>query len=382
MKIKQSTIMNRFDGGFGNPVNAARSVTGGNVNIYEPRTMQQPFVKRMPVTTWIRDTFFPSFTTFKTKHVDMDFWKNRQSVAPFVAQGSGPVNVRRTGFATKTYIAPFISLSRPYDTDLLGTRLPGEMLYSQLSPEDRAVMLMQMDYNELDDMITRREEVMTAELIQTGKVTITGYVDDKASEVRTDTVDFDFDNLISLTGTSQWSDPASDKYESLYEAVTLVRKAGYNPEYAVLGEGAARNLLADQDFMDHYMDKRYANFGVINPQLNIQNGNGYMYIGRLTELGIDLYQYLAYYYDEATQELKPYIAPDKVVVASSNVGEMLYGAITQIPEGSNDFVTIEAARVPKVTINRDADTKSLILKSRPIPKPFDVSSWAVIDTQV
>lgn len=373
MKIKHSVIQNFIS----RPMNAV--VASGEINIYEPQTMQSAVQKRMPVTTFLRDTFFPSFSTFATKHVLMDFYKNKQRVAPFVAEGSKPINIRREGYRTEIYTPPFINISVPYDTDLLMTRLPGETVFGGMSPEQRALILMQQDYQELDDMVVRREEAMIAELLQNGVVTVTGYVDDTATKVRTDTVDFGFENIINLTGSDQWNQSGSDKYDDLYEAVSLVRKAGYNPQFAVLGEQAWKYLREDEKFMSK-MDLRFAQFGIINPQLNIQNGNGYAYIGRLTELGLDLYQYLAWYYDETSQTLKPYIEPNKVIIGSANLGEMLYGANTIIPEDSINFVTVEAPRVTKVTVDRNSDTKSLILKSRPIPKPFDVGAWAVINT--
>lgn len=373
MKIKASLLQNRFK----QPQNA---LTGGNFDIYEPQTMQSSFNKRMPVTTFMRDTFFPSFSTFNTTHVLMDYKKNRQRVAPFVAEGSRPVNIRREGYKTEIYTPPYINISAPYDTNFLRKRLPGEQVFGGLTPEERALQLMQQDYQELDDMIVRREELMVSELVQTGVVTVKGYVDDSATEVRTDTIDFGFDNVINLTGSNQWSQNESNKYEDLYQAVSEVRKAGYNPEVVIIGENAWNNMRIDHDFMNKYMDLRRAQFGSINPQLNITNGNGYAYIGRLTELGVDLYQYLAWYYDEESQELKPYIHPDRVIVGARDMGEMLYGANTTIPEDSIDFVTVEAPRLTKVTVDRISDTKSLIVKSRPIPKPFDVGAWAVINT--
>lgn len=373
MKIKQSIFRNLISD-FKN--NAADGV---QISIYEPQTMMPAFNKTMPVTTFLRDTFFPSYTTFATKHVMMDFYKNRQRVAPFVAEGSKPVNIRRDGYKTEIYTPPFINISRPYDVNLLMTRLPGENIFGGMTPQERALEIMRQDYQELENMIVRREEVMIAELLQTGVVTVTGYVDDSAKEVRTDKVDFNFENVINLTNNEQWHSSESDKYEDLYEAISLVRKAGYNPEIIVLGEMAWKYLREDEKFMNK-MDLRYAQFGAINPQLNIQNGNGYAYIGRLTELGVDLYQYIAWYYDDVDQKLKPFIEPYKVIVGSRNLGEMLYGANTIIPEDSIDFVTVEGPRTTKVVVDRNSDTKSLIVKSRPIPKPFDVAAWAVINT--
>lgn len=374
MKVRQSVVMNYIRNRF----NMA-SVQGGDMNIYTPQTMLRPVTKRMPVTTFIRDTFFPGFETFPTKHVVMDFYKNKQRVAPFVAEGSRPINIRREGYRTEFYTPPFINISVPYDTDLLQTRLPGEQVFGGMSPEERALAMMQQDYQELDDMIVRREEVMAAELLQYGTVTVTGYVDDSATQVRTDTIDYGFENVINLTGSSQWDQPDADPYADLEAAANLVRQGGYNPEVVVLGEEAARRLLQNEKILK-LLDVRNAFFGEINPQLNLQNGNGYAYLGRLAGLGLDLYQYLAWYYDETTNSMKPYVEKNKVIVGARDIGEMLYGANTIIPEDSINFVTVEGPRVAKVVVNRDTDTKSLVVKSRPIPKPFDIAAWAVINT--
>lgn len=379
MKIKQSQLMNRA--GVRRPQNVA-NIQGGNINIYEPQSTLPAFQRRMPVTTWIRDTFFPSVQTFPTKHVLMDFYKNRQRVAPYVAENSKSINIKRDGFRTDIYTAPYINISRPYDVDLLQNRQFAEQVFnSPMTPEDRAIALMQRDYNELDDMITRREELQAAELLQTGIVTITGYVDDTATVVRTDRIDYGFDNIINLTGTSQWNGSNPDMLGDLDDAASLVRGAGYDPAFAMFGKNAALRFLQDEKIL-RLMDYRRADFGSLAPEERLVNGNGYTYLGRLRKPGIDLFQYDANYFDDTEDALLPYIDPDRVVVGARNLGEMLYGAITQIPEGSDNFVTYEGTRVPKVTIDRNSDTKSLILKARPVPKPFDVGSWAVINTIV
>jgi len=382
VKITASELKKFFGNmGFGQRGFAAQTqTTGGQIDIYQPQTMLPAFNKRMPVTTFLLQTFFPSFATFDTKDVLVDFVKNKQRVAPFVAEGSNPVNIKKDGYRTQRYEAPYINLADPYDVSLLQSRLPGEAIFSGLSPEQRQLYYLNESRQTLDDMITRREELMAAELLQTGKVTITGYVDDSATQVRTDVVDYELTNIVNCTGSDQWNQAGSKKYEALEAAVIMVRQAGYNPTVAIFGQGAWNNLRRDDDFMSKYMDIRRVVFGEINPQLNLNNGNGYMYIGRLTELGLDLYVYMAWYWDDETQQLKPYIDDDKVIVGTPGLGEFLYGANTIIPENSDNFTTIRGRRVTKITVNRDNDTKKLIMKSRPLPKPFDVDAWAVINT--
>jgi hypothetical protein len=374
MKVSQTGFINSLRG---RVVNQA-DITGGNVNIYQPRTMAPAFRKKMPVTTFLRDRYFPGVTIFDTKHVDMDYYKGGQEVAPFVLDGAGPVNIKRNGFKTKAYTAPFINIGCPYDVDLLQTRLPGEELYGGLTPEERAARLLAEDYQDLDDRITRREEVMSAQCLQTGIVTLTGYSDDAGEVAKTDTLDFDFDNNVTLTGTSRWGQSGSDKYGVLEENVELVRQAGYNPVDVILGSNAKKLLLADDKFISRYFDRRNANFGALNPQLNIDNGNGYAFLGQLTELGVNLWVYLAWYKD-MDGTVKSYIDDNRVLILPENIGEFLYGAVTLIPEGSDNFVTVAGTRVPKVTVNRVNDTKQLSVKSRPVVKPNDVTAWVSID---
>jgi hypothetical protein len=84
-----------------------------------------------------------------------------------------------------------------------------------------------------------------------------------ATAVREDTIDFDFDNVVTLTSTERWNQSTSDKYATLEENVNLVRQAGYNPTDIVMGANAKKLLLSDADFLDKYFDKTSAIFGML-----------------------------------------------------------------------------------------------------------------------
>ena len=56
---------------------------------------------------------------------------------------------------------------------------------------------------------------------------------------------------------------------------------------------------------------------------------------------------------------------------------MEYAAITQLEEDRR-YHTYEATRVPKIIANVNNDVMKYRLASKPIPKPYDVSSWATI----
>jgi hypothetical protein len=352
---------------------------GLQVDITYGQTMKAPFAKRMPVTTFLRDRFFSAFSSFETKDVLMDVYKNRQRVAPFVmTDASKPVNIHRDGYHTDRYTAPFINIAQPIDAELLQRRIPGEAVFNGMSPAERQAYHIAQFRQEMDDMITRREEVMVAEILQTGKVTVTGYIDDAATAVRTDTIDFGFSNIEQLTGTSVWSSDQSKKYRDLENMVNVIRQAGYNPTVAIFGQDAWNLLRDDEKFMTNHFDLRRAELGVLRPELNIQNGNGYTYLGYLPELGLDMFLYNAWYWDDAQNKMMPYIKPKRVIIASEAIGERLYGANTIIPDGSEEFVTVVGPRVTQVFVDRENSTKKLVMKSRPLPVPYDVSAWGVL----
>ena len=66
---------------------------------------------------------------------------------------------------------------------------------------------------------------------------------------------------------------------------------------------------------------------------------------------------------------------DHFSVLPENIGEMLYGAITQL-ERDERYHTYEGTRVPKIMINTNDDIMKHRLSSRPMPKPHDVDAWA------
>lgn len=346
------------------------------VNLYEPRSMAGAYERSMPVTTFLRDRFFPTVRTFPTEHIDVDFRKGSQAVAPFVAKNVGGINMERTGYATHTYTPPRTAPERPISKDVLQPRIPGEIIHTTMSPEERQDYYLQQDAQELDDMISRREEVMVSQVLTTGVINVRGYLDESKSQYVDENIDFSFSNKITCVDDDRWSQSTSKKLEDLEEACEMVQQAGYNPQHAILGKTAWNLLKVDSTFQK-LLDVRKFDFGNIAPQLNMTNGNGVKYIGYVSELGLFFWQYIAWYLDDSGV-LTPYIPDDHIVIAPEAVGEMCYGAVTQL-EKDDRYHTYEGTRVPKIIADYKNDVMTYRLTSRPLPKPNDVDSWAVID---
>ncbi|WP_024831610.1 major capsid protein [Ruminiclostridium josui] len=343
-----------------------------------PRSMSPSFEKNMPVTTFFRDTFFPTVNTYPTDKIDMDFRKGSYMVAPFVAQRVGGINMGRKGFETKTYSPPRIAPERVLSPEVLEPRSMGETVHSAMTPEERQDHFIEQDVRELDDSITRREEVMCAELIANGEIRVRGYIDDNLNNYVDDDINYQLpaENLIYLSGEDKWDQTtAKSKYETLEGATEIVLKSGYNPAYGILGQSAWAQLRKDDKFMK-MLDNRMLDIGMFKPELRTQNGNGLKYIGNLPEMGLELWVYYAWFLDY-DNTVKPIFPVDRISILPSSLGSMEYAAITQL-EKDERYHTYEGTRIPKIIANIGNDTMKYRLASRPIPKPYDVSSWVTM----
>lgn len=128
------------------------------VNIYSPRYLAEVVRQTPAVHTYFRDTFFTNIKTFATERVDIDLVKGDRRMAAFVHPRVGGKVLKANGYQTESYKPPLIN---PYDVttaDQLMNRLPGEDLYSGMTPAQRAAQKLMEEYATLNDATTRREE--------------------------------------------------------------------------------------------------------------------------------------------------------------------------------------------------------------------------------
>ncbi len=353
-----------------------------NIDRYTPRTQGGVFTKKMPVTTFLRDTFFPAVEPFPTRKIEMDFRKGAYSIAPFVAPLVNGINMEREGYVTREYEPPTIAPKRVLDPKILEKVTPGETVYSLRTPEERQQYYIDQDMQEMDDAITRREEEMVSQLITTGKIVVRGYYGEDFSKYVENTVDYLFANKEVLSGGAAWNQSTSKKLDDLARAVKAIRKAGYNPTMAIMGDTAWSDYKNDENIRK-MLDTRRIELGMIAPEVRLQNGNGLVYLGDLTELGIQLWTYYGFYKDY-DGIVKNFIPDDHVVIAPGSIGDIAYAAVTYLEQTSfNDgrYVTYEGTRIPRTYINTQSNVKETMLSSKPIPRPFDLDSWYVLDVR-
>ena len=254
-------------------------------------------------------------------------------------------------------------------------RMPGENPYSTRSPAERAAEQLGKDLAKLDEIITRREEVMCAEALFSGKVTVKGIGYDEV-------VDYWKElgaEKPETTLTTKWdasSTTAKQIAKDLRDLrLNMIQTSGFTPTELVMGQKVCNTIL-DKLLDAAMLDMRRVDVGQIDPQ---QLPQGVTYWGRLKDSALDLYSYDNWYYDEETDTEVAMVPEDKALLASPNVRTTLaYGGCGLI--GANDVTVVRGERIPDSWVQRASPTGRIVqIKSRPLPIIQQVLGFHVVN---
>ena len=337
------------------------------INIYEPRYLAEAVRTAPPIRTFLRDRFFSNVKTFSTERVDIDIVKGNRKMAAFVHPMVGGEIVQNEGYETKSYAPPLINPATVTTADMFLQRLPGEDIYSGRTPADRAAEKLAEDYKKLNDMTTRREEWMAAQVLTTGQLKVKGKGVDEV-------IDFGFTNKINLEGTKQWGKSAADTLGNLREWKQQVSRNGFaNADMVIMGKKASDTFMADSKVLD-LMDKRRFDIGAMAPK---ELEGGLTYYGHLNLPGVDIYGYDEVYLDEETGETKPLIPDNVVMMIPGNANFMRAYGLCAYLDDDKVWHTAETARLLRAYVEHRPDRRFLELQTHPLLIPDKVDSWLV-----
>ena len=334
------------------------------INMFETRTMLQLMEQMLPVRTFFRDTFFSDTEPSESQKVDIDIIKGARRLAPFVNPKKGSKTVARKGFTTYTYEPPMIAPNTVTHAQEFLSRQAGETIYGGMSPTERGAIQLGRDMRYLDELITRREEVMCVQSILTGKVTVIG--DDVEDEI-----DFGQELNDSVEEGQEWNGDG-DPIETLKEMkAAILEKSGVNPDIAIFGADAMKAFLSNPKVKEKF-DITRITLGQINPQ---EVPNGATYYGYLNEIG-DIYTYQEWYLDDDGVS-QPLIPKDTVMLGSTRARTFIaYGAVVFFDDKENPF-TYVGPRIPRSWTQKNPSARFVELNSRPLPVPQQIDAFYV-----
>lgn len=335
---------------------------------YTTREMMEAIDQTPPVRSFFQKTFFPGEQTHVTERVEFDVRKGKRIMAPFVSPRKGGKVITRQGFRTNQFSTPKIAPERVLTVDDISTRAIGENVYSQRTPAEREDELLAKDMTDLEESIDRRKEWMCRQIIYEGKLDVVD--EEEGVDVQ---VDFGFNNIIVLGSDEKWS-------IATVNPLTILRSTR---KKIIKATGKAPNILIfASDIIETFLDNPYIVKAL--DVLNMKNvfieprvvDPALTFYGRIAELDMDIYTYDEWFVNDEGEEEGMVPAGTVLMAHSDGEGQIEYGLVTQMED--KKFVSYEGRLVPKVWADEQDEVKKIRMTSRPLPRPFDVESWAVI----
>ncbi|MGX9427989.1 major capsid protein [Bradyrhizobium sp. LeoA1S1] len=171
-------------------------------------------VEELPLNpAFFLNTFFTTVETSDTEDVKFDSVKGRRMISPLVSPVIAGKVIREAGYKTSSLAPAYVKDKRVFKPHAQFKRRAGEKIGGTLTPEQRLAASVGFAISEQLDMWVRRLEVMSAEVLRTGKLVLKG--DDYPEQV----VDFEREAALSivLTGSDKWSDAAVNPLDDIEE---------------------------------------------------------------------------------------------------------------------------------------------------------------------
>lgn len=318
-------------------------------------------------STFILDTFFQDGEAFETEWVEIQTFKGNKPIAPYVSELQPGKVITRTGITAEQYKPALIKPARPITAIDLKARSAGESLANPDSPETRARKLLARDIIELTDTITRRLVQQGSELMFTGKVTQIG---EGVSQV----IDYDFTNVITLSGKDLWSNPDSDPIKFLAEQRKKIMDANAPTPNVILADYDAAVALMRHPKILELANNRGVDVGNIDTTLL---PDGVTYHGRLRDVGLDVYSYVGRYTNDEGKDV-PFVPAGTIAMLSTrDKFTFHYGANVIMDPRTEQFVKVSGMIVPQSWVTVEPAQRWLQMLSRPLPVPSNVDGWAV-----
>lgn len=355
------------------------------LDITKTHTLLRAYQALPQVTSFLKDRYFPTngeTDVFATESVLVDYKDNGKKVAPFVAPVVGGYEMTRDGFTTESFVPPLIAISRKLTIDDLKKRGFGEAIFSGLSPAERKTVITLNDLRELDERITRREELMSAETLINSKCVMRHITDatNPTSNMDEQTIQF-YDSTLDANPyqyapTVGWDETGAKIAQDIHAMVRMLVDKGLPAEELVVS-GDVADVLINDPIIQKQLDNRRMEMGHFAP---MELPNGAAHICTLNIMGkfIKVIAYTETYEDD-DGTLKPYLPNGTAILTAPAVGRGLYGMVTQLEhvagiEGG-DFFSYPGRRVPLYRADFNNNNRKVVLSACPVLIPKVKGSW-------
>lgn len=331
------------------------------MDIFSTQVLSKVVERLRTPPSFLLDTFFPNVQTSDKEEILFDVTDSKPRISPFVSPLLPGKVVDSGGYRTKSFKPAYVKDKRRFDANIPYKRVAGETIGCSLSPSQRYERALATALTDQLDNLTRREEVMAAEILRTGKVVVSG------DGYPAQTVDFGRDSELTkaLSGSATWESSGVNPLDNLEDwAITIQDKSGVVAKTVVM-DPKAWKVFRSNATVQKYLDIRRGTSNSLNIDPSIRSEDvKARYVGAIGDF--DIYVYNDTYINDNGETAK--LLPDKTVLLGSKdglEGTRCYGAIHD--EKANWTAT---RYFTKSWLEEDPSVRWLLLQSAPLVVPY------------
>lgn len=324
--------------------------------------------------SFLLDAFFPMVQTdpLGREEIYFDIDESKPRLTPFCSPLIAGRVVEDQGYSTKSFKPAYAKDKRRFLPNAPLRRLRGETIGGNLTPMERRQAQLAESLEDQLEMLTRREEVMAAEALTTGKVTVEG------EGYPTTVVDFGRDPALTVTlsGGARWGETGVKPLDGVEEWAALIQeKSGAVARDVVMDPKAWRIFRADEQ-VEKLLDLRRGGDPSlqVGPMARGQGQQKARYVGSIGDFDFWVYQDVYVDPDDETQATKLLMPEHSVTMAARGDGDSGRGGL----EGARAYGAIqdEAASYQstrfftKSWLEEDPAVRWLLLQSAPLVVPY------------
>jgi hypothetical protein len=297
------------------------------MNIFDTATLMGVVNNIKPVPTFALNAFFPTESLSDKNTITIDEKNDKARLTPMVHPLSESGIVEGIGFATKSLTPAYLKDKRVFNADKAVTRIAGEAIGGSLSTQARLERIVFDELQDVENMNTRRREVMAMEALLNAQCTVKGK---------------GYNNLISYgrAGGNAYSAPVawnhvdgSGEYDAdiqtdFQNASALISAAGGGFVKAAIMDAKAYSLFVKNKNVrgenSGYVRSGIVNSTILDPR-SLTEGEG-KYMGNYGEFEVWTYNFD--YVDPFDGSAKKVMPDNTVLFVGSNVqGVQHFGCI-------------------------------------------------------
>lgn len=318
-------------------------------------------VENLPTpTSFLLDTFFPSIQTSDKEEIYFDVTDSKPRITPFVSPLMPGKIVDNKGYSTKSFKPAYVKDKRRFDSSIPFKRIAGETIGGSLTPAQRVERALATTLQDQLDNLTRREEVMAAEILRTGQVIVSGDGYPKT------TVSFGRDAALTkvLTGSATWETASVNPIDNLEDWATLIQSKSGVVAKTVIMDPEAWKIFRSKEGVKKFLDYRRGTSNTLSVDPMVRDDSKVRFVGSIGDF--DIYVYNDIYLNDAGVATN--LLPTKTVLLASKDGldgTRCYGAI------HDEKANWTASRYfSKSWIEEDPSVRWLLLQSAPLVVPY------------